>query len=51
MEQRWQDLASLLSFPPGMGVGGMGVGEMGYPGHYAGHYQVSIFLRDCYFKF
>lgn len=45
MEQRWQDLANLLSFPPGMGVG-MGVGDMAsthahYPTHYP--YQVSFY--------
>lgn len=48
MEQRWQDLANLLSFPPGMGVGmGVGVGDMtpSHP-HYPSHhypYQVSTF--------
>lgn len=35
MEQRWNDLTTLLSFPPGMGVG---MGEMGPPNsHYAAH--------------
>ncbi|EAT43506.1 AAEL005077-PA [Aedes aegypti] len=41
MEQRFQDLANLLSFPPGMGVG-MGVGEMppAHPHpHYPPHYS------------
>ncbi|XP_065073145.1 segmentation protein cap'n'collar isoform X2 [Ochlerotatus camptorhynchus] len=41
MEQRWQDLANLLSFPPGMGVG-MGVGDMppAHPHpHYPPHYS------------
>ncbi|XP_058449720.1 segmentation protein cap'n'collar isoform X2 [Malaya genurostris] len=41
VEQRWQDLANLLSFPPGMGVG-MGVGEMppAHPHpHYPPHYS------------
>lgn len=48
MEQRWQDLANLLSFPPGMGVGmGVGVGDMtpSHP-HYPSHhypYQVSTY--------
>ncbi|XP_053664921.1 segmentation protein cap'n'collar [Anopheles marshallii] len=41
MEQRWQDLANLLSFPPGMGVG-MGVADMppSHPSHahYPSHY-------------
>uniref|UniRef100_A0A182NN60 BZIP domain-containing protein n=1 Tax=Anopheles dirus TaxID=7168 RepID=A0A182NN60_9DIPT len=41
MEQRWQDLANLLSFPPGMGVG-MGVADMppAHPSHahYPSHY-------------
>jgi nuclear factor erythroid 2 len=43
MEQRWQDLANLLSLPPGMGVG-MGVGDMApphYPSHYPHHYQAA----------
>ncbi|XP_055634848.1 segmentation protein cap'n'collar isoform X2 [Toxorhynchites rutilus septentrionalis] len=41
MEQRWQDLANLLSFPPGMGVG-MGVDGMptAHPHpHYPPHYS------------
>lgn len=41
MEQRWQDLANMLSFPPGMGVG-MGVGELppAHPHpHYPPHYS------------
>ncbi|XP_058811889.1 segmentation protein cap'n'collar isoform X2 [Topomyia yanbarensis] len=41
VEQRWQDLANLLSFPPGMGVG-MGVSEMppAHPHpHYPPHYS------------
>ncbi|XP_050095923.1 segmentation protein cap'n'collar isoform X2 [Anopheles aquasalis] len=39
MEQRWQDLANLLSFPPGMGVG-MGVADMppSHPSHAHPHY-------------
>uniref|UniRef100_A0A2M4DKG2 Putative bzip transcription factor nrf1 n=1 Tax=Anopheles darlingi TaxID=43151 RepID=A0A2M4DKG2_ANODA len=39
MEQRWQDLANLLSFPPGMGVG-MGVADMppAHPSHAHPHY-------------
>lgn len=36
MEQRWQDLAGLLSMPPGMS---MGVGDMAPPHpHYSSHY-------------
>ncbi|XP_055585388.1 segmentation protein cap'n'collar [Uranotaenia lowii] len=38
MEQRWQDLANLLSFPPGMGVG-MGMGEMAGPAHPHAHHH------------
>ncbi|XP_055697661.1 segmentation protein cap'n'collar isoform X3 [Phlebotomus papatasi] len=37
MEQRWQDLANLLSLSPGMGVG-MGVGDIPSHPHYSSHY-------------
>jgi hypothetical protein len=41
MEQRWQDLANLLSFPPAMGMTDMSAHSAAahYPPHY---YQVSI---------
>uniref|UniRef100_A0A6B2E650 Putative bzip transcription factor nrf1 n=1 Tax=Phlebotomus kandelakii TaxID=1109342 RepID=A0A6B2E650_9DIPT len=38
MEQRWQDLANLLSLSPGMGVG-MGVGDIPSHPHYSSHYS------------
>ncbi|GAB0095618.1 segmentation protein cap'n'collar [Sergentomyia squamirostris] len=38
MEQRWQDLANLLSLSPGMGVG-MGVGDISSHPHYSSHYS------------
>ncbi|XP_039439779.1 segmentation protein cap'n'collar isoform X1 [Culex pipiens pallens] len=37
MEQRFQDVANLLGFPPGMGFS-MGVGEMAGPAHPHAHY-------------
>lgn len=37
MEQRFQDVANLLGFPPGMGFS-MGVGEMAGPAHPHPHY-------------
>lgn len=41
MEQRWQDLANLLSFPPAMGMADMSShASAHYPPHYP--YQVSI---------
>jgi nuclear factor erythroid 2, invertebrate len=48
MEQRWQDLANLLSFPPGMGVG-MGVGDMSshYPSHHYPHHYPQVNSLDC----
>lgn len=42
MEQRWTDLANLLSFPPTMGVG-MGVGDMASThAHYSSHYPYQV---------
>lgn len=56
MEQRWQDLANLLSFPPamGMGVGDMSSHAAAAAAHYSPHhypYQVNLddkFIKTCF---
>jgi hypothetical protein len=40
MEQRWQDLANLLSFPPAMGMTDMGSHAAAV--HYSPHYPYQV---------
>lgn len=42
MEQRWQDLANLLSFPPGMGVGMGDMSSHAAAAHYSSHYPYQV---------
>ena len=44
MEQRWQDLANLLSFPPGMGVGMGDMSSHAAAAHYSSHYPYQVWI-------